>query len=122
VAGGDTVLADTPTAAHTSTSRPRRRTFAHTEVAHFVDRLATYGDRVALHLPDGAVNYAALAQLVAARAVELGATRSLVLVAGGNQFEPLVTLLAALSARASGDTRPRRRSREQRRDSGRLRP
>ncbi|HET6625541.1 MAG TPA: AMP-binding protein [Nocardioidaceae bacterium] len=64
----------------------------------FVARLASFGDRDAFVTPDGVVSYADLAQRVDAVARRLGTTRRLVLVAGGNELEPIVTYLAALSA------------------------
>ncbi len=64
----------------------------------FVDRLASFGDRPAVRTPERAISYADLAGLVEERAAELGPTRRLVLVAGANRVEPLVTYLAALSA------------------------
>ncbi len=64
----------------------------------FAARLADHGDRVAVRTPEGTVSYADLAGLVADRAEALGATRRLVLLAGANRLEALVTYLAALSA------------------------
>ncbi|HSJ22803.1 MAG TPA: AMP-binding protein [Nocardioidaceae bacterium] len=64
----------------------------------FATRLASFGDRVALRTPEGALTYAGLARRVANRAAALGTTRRLVLLAGANGVEPLVTYLAALSA------------------------
>jgi len=64
----------------------------------FAARLAAFGDRVALRTPERTITYAGLAELVARRAADLGTTRRLVLLAGANRVEPLVTYLAALSA------------------------
>ena len=64
----------------------------------FVARLAAFGDRAALVTPDGAMSYAELADRVSAVADEMGTTRRLVLVAGANEIDPIVTYLAALSA------------------------
>ncbi|MGE5719190.1 MAG: AMP-binding protein [Nocardioidaceae bacterium] len=64
----------------------------------FVARLEAFGDRVALRTPERTITYAGLAELVARRAADLGSTRRLLLVAGANRVEPLVTYLAALSA------------------------
>jgi acyl-CoA synthetase (AMP-forming)/AMP-acid ligase II len=64
----------------------------------FATRLASFGDRVALSTPERTLTYAGLAQRVADRAAALGPTRRLVLLAGANGVEPLVTYLAALSA------------------------
>ncbi|MFC5808476.1 AMP-binding protein [Streptomyces heilongjiangensis] len=64
----------------------------------FARDLAAHGDRVALHTPEGTVTYRALAERVAATAERLGRIRRLVLVAGANRADVLVTYLAALSA------------------------
>ena len=64
----------------------------------FVARLASFGDRAAFVTPDGVVSYADLAGRVARVAADLGAKRRLVLVAGANEIDPIVTYLAALSA------------------------
>ena len=64
----------------------------------FVARLAAFGDRAALVTPDGQVSYADLADRVEAVAREMGTTPRLVLVAGANEIDPIVTYLAALSA------------------------
>jgi acyl-CoA synthetase (AMP-forming)/AMP-acid ligase II len=64
----------------------------------FATRLADHGDRVALHLPGRRVTYVELSHRVAERVAELGPVRRLVLLAGGNELEPLVTYLAALAA------------------------
>lgn len=64
----------------------------------FARRLAEFGERVAVSTPEGAVTYAELARMVGARAADLGATRRLVLLAGANRVDALVTYLAALSA------------------------
>ncbi len=63
----------------------------------FVARLESFGDRAALVTPDEVVSFAALASRVAEVAETLGTTRRLVLVAGANAVEPIVTYLAALS-------------------------
>ncbi|HSE10337.1 MAG TPA: AMP-binding protein [Nocardioidaceae bacterium] len=64
----------------------------------FAARLADFGDRVALSTPERTITYADLAGLVADGVAALGATRRLVLLAGANRVESLVTYLAALSA------------------------
>ncbi len=64
----------------------------------FVARLASHGDRAALVTPAGTVTYTELAARVADVADRLGPTRRLVLVAGANEVDPIVTYLAALSA------------------------
>ncbi len=64
----------------------------------FVARLAAFGDRAAIITADGVLSYAELAGRVAAVAERLGTTRRLVLVAGANEVDPVVTYLAALSA------------------------
>jgi acyl-CoA synthetase (AMP-forming)/AMP-acid ligase II len=64
----------------------------------FATRLASFGDRVAVRTTDRGITYAELARLVADRAAELGASPRLVLLAGANKVEALVTYLAALSA------------------------
>ncbi|WP_327345572.1 AMP-binding protein [Streptomyces europaeiscabiei] len=63
----------------------------------FARDLAAHGDRVALHTPTGEVTYRALAALVATTAERLGPVRRLVLLAGANRADALVTYLAALS-------------------------
>jgi acyl-CoA synthetase (AMP-forming)/AMP-acid ligase II len=63
----------------------------------FVARLAELGNRPALVTADATVTYADLAARVAARAEALGSTRRLVLLAGANEVEPIVTYLAALA-------------------------
>lgn len=60
--------------------------------------LAAHGGRVAVHADGRDLDYAELAALVAARAIELGPGRRLVLLAAGNHLESLVTYLAALAA------------------------
>ncbi|MDK1342095.1 AMP-binding protein [Streptomyces sp. 378] len=64
----------------------------------FTRGLAAYGDRVALITPDGDLSYRELAERVTATAARLGPTRRLVLLAGANRADALVTHLAALSA------------------------
>ncbi|HEX6248693.1 MAG TPA: AMP-binding protein [Nocardioidaceae bacterium] len=64
----------------------------------FATRLASFGDRVAVRTEGRTVTYADLARLVEARAAALGTTRRLVLLAGANRLEALVTYLAALAA------------------------
>ncbi|WP_338898097.1 AMP-binding protein [Streptomyces sp. TG1A-60] len=64
----------------------------------FARELAAHGDRVALQTPAGEVTYRALAERVAATAERLGPVRRLVLLAGANRADVLVTYLAALSA------------------------
>ncbi len=64
----------------------------------FAARLAQFGDRVAVRTSGETLTYAELARLVARRAELLGGTRRLVLVAGANRLDALVTYLAALSA------------------------
>lgn len=60
--------------------------------------LAAYGDRVALITPTGQLSYRELAERVASTAERLGPVRRLVLLAGANQADALITYLAALSA------------------------
>ncbi|MER7110993.1 AMP-binding protein [Streptomyces sp. NPDC000229] len=64
----------------------------------FARRLATFGDRPALITRDGEVSYRGLADRVAATARRLGPVRRLVLLAGSNTVDALVTYLAALAA------------------------
>ncbi|MER5217823.1 AMP-binding protein [Streptomyces sp. NPDC002838] len=64
----------------------------------FARELAAYGDRVALVTPEGELSYRELAERVAATAERLGPVRRLVLLAGANRTDALVTHLAALSA------------------------
>ncbi|MFJ5999378.1 AMP-binding protein [Streptomyces sp. NPDC092370] len=64
----------------------------------FTRGLAAYGDRVALITPDGDLSYRELAERVTATAARLGPVRRLVLLAGANRADALVTHLAALSA------------------------
>ncbi|GAP46676.1 AMP-dependent synthetase and ligase [Streptomyces azureus] len=64
----------------------------------FARELAAYGDRVALITPEGELSYRELAERVADTAERLGSVRRLVLLAGANRVDPLVTYLAALSA------------------------
>ena len=64
----------------------------------FTRALAAYGDRVALITPDGDLSYRELAERVTATAERLGPVRRLVLLAGANRADALVTHLAALSA------------------------
>ncbi|MFJ8636902.1 AMP-binding protein [Streptomyces sp. NPDC093568] len=64
----------------------------------FARQLPAYGDRLALITPDGELSYRELARRVAATADRLGPVRRLVLLAGANRTDALVTYLAALSA------------------------
>ncbi|WP_338776050.1 AMP-binding protein [Streptomyces sp. DG1A-41] len=64
----------------------------------FARELAAYGDRVALITPEGELSYRELAERVAETAERLGPVRRLVLLAGANRADALVTYLAALSA------------------------
>ncbi|WP_328405255.1 AMP-binding protein [Streptomyces sp. NBC_00390] len=64
----------------------------------FARGLAAYGDRVALITPDEELTYHQLAERVAATTERLGPVRRLVLLAGANRADALVTHLAALSA------------------------
>ncbi|WP_112281609.1 AMP-binding protein [Prauserella muralis] len=65
----------------------------------FARELHRHGDRLALVGPDGTtLTYAELSRRVAATAERLGPVRRLVLLAAGNDIEPLVVYLAALSA------------------------
>ncbi|MFH8694520.1 AMP-binding protein [Streptomyces chartreusis] len=64
----------------------------------FARGLAAYGDRLALIAPDGDLSYRELADRVSATAERLGPVRRLVLLAGANRTDALVTHLAALSA------------------------
>ncbi|MEI5102794.1 AMP-binding protein [Streptomyces sp. PmtG] len=63
----------------------------------FARRLAAYGDRVALVTPQRELPYRELAERVAATAERLGPVRRLVLLAGANRADAIVTHLAALS-------------------------
>ena len=67
-------------------------------VVPFAARLSSFGERVAVRTADETVTYSALAGLVSSRAAALGSTRRLVLVAGANRLDPLVTYLAALAS------------------------
>lgn len=64
----------------------------------FARELAAHGDRVALVTPEGELSYRDLAEKVAATAERLGPARRLVLLAGANRTDAVVTHLAALSA------------------------
>ncbi|MDG9707010.1 AMP-binding protein [Streptomyces sp. DH10] len=64
----------------------------------FARELAAHGDRVALISPEGELSYRELAERVAGTAERLGSVRRLVLLAGANRVDALVTYLAALSA------------------------
>ncbi|KMS69588.1 AMP-dependent synthetase [Streptomyces viridochromogenes] len=64
----------------------------------FARGLAAHGDRVALITPEGELSYRELAERVAVTAERLGPVRRLVLVAGANRADALITHLAALSA------------------------
>ncbi|MDW4910373.1 AMP-binding protein [Streptomyces sp. ADMS] len=64
----------------------------------FARGLAAYGDRAALVTPEGELSYRELAERVSATAERLGPGRRLVLLAGANRADALVTHLAALSA------------------------
>ncbi|MBX9363860.1 AMP-binding protein [Streptomyces sp. WAC04114] len=64
----------------------------------FARGLAAYGDRVALVTPQGQLSYRELADRVTDTAERLGPVRRLVLLAGANRADALVTHLAALSA------------------------
>jgi acyl-CoA synthetase (AMP-forming)/AMP-acid ligase II/fucose 4-O-acetylase-like acetyltransferase len=64
----------------------------------FARELAAHGDRVALLTARGRLSYRELADRVADAAHRLGPVRRLVLLAGANRVDALVTHLAALSA------------------------
>ncbi|MFW6034131.1 MAG: AMP-binding protein [bacterium] len=64
----------------------------------FAANLARYGDRTALVVDGGCVSYQELWERVAATGRRLGDARRLVLIAGANELEPLVTYLGALAA------------------------
>ncbi|MFZ5846496.1 MAG: AMP-binding protein [Actinomycetota bacterium] len=64
----------------------------------FARRLADHGDAVAVRTSGEELSYAELACRVERRAAALGPTRRLVLLAGANELEALVTYLAALAA------------------------
>jgi len=78
--------------------------------AFSVDELAAYGREPALLTRDDVLTYADLAGRVRATAKRLGAERRLVLIAGANTVESVVTYLAAITAghvvllAPSGDT------------------
>ncbi|MFF4759742.1 AMP-binding protein [Streptomyces sp. NPDC001292] len=63
----------------------------------FARELAAHGERLALITPEGELSYRELAERVAATAERLGPVRRLVLLAGANRTDALVTHLAALS-------------------------
>ncbi len=65
----------------------------------FADRLAVYGDQLALVTPDGSLTYRDLDELVSAAASRLGTTRRLVLLAAENDVDSIVAYLAALRGR-----------------------
>ncbi|MFW6091532.1 MAG: AMP-binding protein [Actinomycetota bacterium] len=64
----------------------------------FVANLGLHGERTAVITAEGRVSYQELYERVAATARWLGDARRLVLVAGANELEPLVTYLGALAA------------------------
>ncbi|MFF4276919.1 AMP-binding protein [Streptomyces sp. NPDC001536] len=64
----------------------------------FARELAAHGDRTALITAQGQLSYRELAERVAVTAERLGPVRRLVLLAGANRADALVTHLAALSA------------------------
>ncbi|MEU9667151.1 AMP-binding protein [Streptomyces bobili] len=64
----------------------------------FARRLAAYGDRTALLTDGGELSYRVLAEKVARTADRLGTRRRLVLLAGANTQDVLVTYLAALAS------------------------
>ncbi len=68
------------------------------KTAPFARGLAVHGDRVALITPDEELSYRQLADRVTVIAERLGPVRRLVLLAGANRAEALVTYLAALAA------------------------
>jgi acyl-CoA synthetase (AMP-forming)/AMP-acid ligase II len=63
----------------------------------FAERLASFGDRPAVVTADEEITYRDLAARVGERTASLGEGRRLVLIAGGNHLETLVTYLAALA-------------------------
>jgi acyl-CoA synthetase (AMP-forming)/AMP-acid ligase II len=67
-------------------------------VVSFATGLAGHGDAPALVTDDGVLTFRELAERVADVARRLGTERRLVLLAGGNAVDPIVTYLAALSA------------------------
>lgn len=62
----------------------------------FANELGGFGDCPALITPDETVSYRELAERVEREAARLGGTRRLVLVAGSNEIDLLITYLAAL--------------------------
>ncbi|MEV8596120.1 AMP-binding protein [Streptomyces sp. NPDC052012] len=64
----------------------------------FARRLAAHGDRTALLTGDSELSYRELAEKVARIAARLGSRRRLVLLAGANTADAVVTYLAALAA------------------------
>ena len=63
----------------------------------FADRLASFGDRLALVAPDGTrLSYRDLDLRVAEMAAQLGSTRRLVLLAASNDIDSVAAYLAAL--------------------------
>ncbi|MGW7303412.1 AMP-binding protein [Streptomyces sp. NPDC054829] len=77
--------------------RPTAPTHRHRAVP-FARALAAYDDRTALITAEGRLSYRELADRVTATAQRLGPVRRLVLLAGANQLDALVTHLAALSS------------------------
>ncbi|MFI1398659.1 AMP-binding protein [Streptomyces sp. NPDC020681] len=69
-----------------------------TTTVPFARRLAEFGDRTALLTRDGELSYRQLAARVAETAARLGRERRLVLLAGANTVDAVVTYLAALAA------------------------
>jgi acyl-CoA synthetase (AMP-forming)/AMP-acid ligase II len=67
-------------------------------VVSFATGLSGHGDAPALVTDDGVLTYRELASRVEEVARRLGTQRRLVLLAGGNAVDPIVTYLAALSA------------------------
>jgi acyl-CoA synthetase (AMP-forming)/AMP-acid ligase II len=63
----------------------------------FVERLDEWGDRPAVHSPEGDLTYVDLADRVRLAAARLPATRQLVLLVAENSLDWLTTYLAALS-------------------------
>lgn len=76
---------------------PRSELSCDIRAVPFARELAVHGNRPAIITPDGELSYRDLAERVQATAERLGHQRRLVLVAGANAVDPVVTYLAALA-------------------------
>lgn len=91
-APADVRAAPLPTYSLVARTRPERSR----PCAPFVDELASFGGRTAVVADGAEITYTQLAAQVEERAAALGGGRRLVLIAGSNDLEILVTYLAAL--------------------------